>query len=269
MNTNQEQCSKDAYSTMDYWTWHGLPADHHVSSHAGFVERAMELAPSARVLDLGCGLGHVAAELARRGYDVTGLDRSQLYLDQAERLTQEAGVDVRFMHGDMTRLDFAHEFDAVTLWGNTFGTLSDEDNVQTLAGIKRALRPGGLALIDTQNYKGLPTALGRHWRFHDEEQQLLLLSEDTRDVRQGRFGFDWHSIDLKAGTQHTMRFSWRLYLMPELEQMLADGGIELLRVYGDAPAIMDWSQFHEGDPWPYSPEGFADGAAKRILLCRA
>jgi len=127
---------------MDFWLWHGLPADHHVSSHAGYIERALELAPGVKVLDLACGLGHVAVELARRGYDAMGLDQSQLYLDEAKRLAQEAGVDVPFVHGDMACLDFAQEFEAVILWGNTFGMLSHEDNVQTLVGIARALRPG-------------------------------------------------------------------------------------------------------------------------------
>ena len=66
-----------------------------------------------------------------------------------------------------------------------------------------------------------------------------------------------------------MRFSSRLYLMPDLERLVKDAGLKLLHVYGDDPATVDWSQFNEGDPWPYSPEGFADGAAKRILLCQA
>jgi len=74
---------------------------------------------------------------------------------------------------------------------------------------------------------------------------------------------------LRAGTRHTMRFSWRLYLMPDLERLVEDAGLELLRVYGDDPAVVDWSQFNEGEPWLYSPEGFTDAAAKRVLLCRA
>ena len=72
-----------------------------------------------------------------------------------------------------------------------------------------------------------------------------------------------------AGTRRTMRFSWRLYLLPELKRMLKEAGLDLLNVYGDDPAVVDWSQFSRGDPWLYSPKGFTSNAAKRILLCEA
>ena len=124
-------------------------------------------------------------------------------------------------------------------------------------------------MIDTQNYTGLPTDLGKSWHFCDDDDELLFLTEDTLDAKRGRFGFDVGAIRLGTGHRRHMRFSWRLYLMPELERMLADAGLDLLRVYGDDPAVVDWHEFRRGEPWLYSPDGFTDDAAKRIMLCRA
>jgi hypothetical protein len=147
--------------------------------------------------------------------------------------------------------------------------LAHEDNVASLQGIRRALRHGGRALIETQNYTGLPDKLERGWSFHEGDGNLLFLTEGTKDVRRARFGFDVLAIDLTTGRRHRMPYSWRLYLLPELEDLVARAGLHLLGVYGDDPAVVDWKAWHRGEPSPYAPEGFTDKAAKRILLCEA
>jgi len=268
MYTDQDESWKQAFSDMVYWQFEGILPEHAVGSSVGFMEREMNLTKGAKVLDLGCGLGLHSMELARRGYGVTGLDWSRPFLEHARRAAAEASVDVHFIEGDMTCMTFEGEFDAVILWGNTFGMLAHEDNVRTLRGIRRALKNGGLSLIDTQNYTGLPEKLTQGWYFHDQEQNLLFLTEGTKDVPRARSGFTVLAIDLATGKRHQMPFSWRLYLLPELEHLLADVGLNLLGVYGDDPAKVNWRDFQRGTPYPYAVERFTDKAAKRILLCQ-
>ena len=49
------------------------------------------VAPTARVLDLGCGKGRHALELARRGFSVTGVDRTAQFVDQARQHLKRRG----------------------------------------------------------------------------------------------------------------------------------------------------------------------------------
>jgi SAM-dependent methyltransferase len=233
------------------------------------MERTLKLTQGARILELGCALGYHSIELTRRGYQVTGLDHSEAFLEVAQRRAKDASVSVNFIHGDMTHLRFTREFDAVVLWGNTFGLFSDQGNFQTLCGIAQALREGGLALIDTQNYSTLPEKLEKGWDFSREDEDLLFLGEGTRDVLNARFGFMVHAIDLTSGKRHTMPFSWRLYLLPELKRLVNDAGLSLLGIYGDDPEVVDWKSWERGQPQPYSVEGFTEKAGKRILLCQA
>jgi hypothetical protein len=116
----------------------------------------------------------------------------------------------------MTQMTWNEEFDAVVLWGNTFGMFTDKENRETFLGIARALKKGGLALVDTQNYSTLPEQLDKGWDFHSDDKDLLLLTEGIKDDLHARFGFTVLAIDLRSGKRHKMPFSWRLYLTPEL-----------------------------------------------------
>jgi len=255
------------FGDMVYWDFDGVPSELAVKSSVGFMERAMELSEGASVLDLGCGLGLHAIELVRRGYVVTALEWSEPFLEAARRNAAEAGVAVQFVQGDMTKLTYEAEFEAAILWGNGFGMLSHEENVAALQGMARALKRGGRALIDTQNYTGLPDELRRDWSFAEGKPNLLFLTQGTKDVRSARFGFDVTAIDLGTGKRVTMPFSWRLYVLPELEQLLKEAGFAVLGIYGDDPAKVDWDAFERGEPYPYSTDGFTEQAAKRIVLC--
>lgn len=85
-------------------------------------EEADRKAPWGRALDLGCGRGHWSVDLARRGWDVTGVDLVPKAIAAAREEAREAGVEVRFVKGDVTALGEAGVEPGVTLFWD-FGTL--------------------------------------------------------------------------------------------------------------------------------------------------
>lgn len=112
---------------------------------------AERLRPGDRVLDLGCGTGALAVQLARRGCQVTGVDISPLMLTQAIRRVRQAGLGEQVLLRELgaVDLDTAFEdcsFDAVvsTL---VFSELSDDEIAYTLAECRRILQPDGQLLI--------------------------------------------------------------------------------------------------------------------------
>lgn len=121
------------------------------------------LVPGDRVLDLGCGTGALAVQLARQGCQVTGVDISPSMLTQAIRRVCEAGFEdqVTLQELGAVDLDSAFEdgrFDAVvsTL---VFSELSDDEIWYTLAECQRVLRPGGQLLVADEVLPA--SALGR------------------------------------------------------------------------------------------------------------
>src|SRR5437899_3219694 len=116
------------------------------------VLRALHLTPD-RVLDVPCGEGTFALEMARKGYQTTGVDRSSAMLGVARRKAREARATIRFVERDMRALRFHDEFDLVTSWYDSLNYLLRLDDLnKTFAGVFRSLRPGGSFLFDKNNY---------------------------------------------------------------------------------------------------------------------
>jgi len=92
--------------------------------------------PGERILDLGCGTGHLTAQIAESGAQVTGVDRSAEMIAAA----REAYPNLKFEIEDARSLPFREEFDAVFSNATLHWVREAEE---ALRSICRALRPGG------------------------------------------------------------------------------------------------------------------------------
>jgi SAM-dependent methyltransferase len=148
--------------TSDHAHWFEPIADHLGSAYLRYsftkgtvqevdhIVGALALTPGARVLDVGCGPGRHAHELARRGIVVHGIDISDTFIALA---SAEAPAGATFERLDARHLPFDAEFDAVIcLCQGAFGlmTAGREDEL-VVAGMARALRPGGRMALSAFN----------------------------------------------------------------------------------------------------------------------
>jgi len=105
-----------------------------------------------RVLDIACGTGEHAIELARRGYDVTGVDNSPKMLEHGRAKAGAAGLSVDFREGDMSGLELEGEFDCAVCMLHSLAYLpSNRELVQHFAGVSRVLGQHGVYVIEMGN----------------------------------------------------------------------------------------------------------------------
>jgi SAM-dependent methyltransferase len=146
----------------------------------------------ARVLEVGCGPGHLSISMARRhGLTVTGLDLDPDMIERArENVTRAPAVDASppsFVVGDVASLPFPDSsFDVVV---STFSMHHWADPTAGLADISRVLRPGARALIWDFRPGGGPRLFARHHHVPDPAE--LVDGLPLRVVSTTRWRWPW------------------------------------------------------------------------------
>ena len=151
--------------------WQAVIPPEATAAEAAFLEKALRLAPGARVLDVPCGHGRHALELARRGYRVSGVDLSADLLGAARISSAREGAAVEWVSGDMRDLPWTGVFDGAYCAGNAFGYFDDAGNQAFLTAVARTLRPGGRFVVLERLVRAGATGLASHgWTIEQAEE---------------------------------------------------------------------------------------------------
>jgi len=222
----------ESFFGEDYFDIHrdAFPVERTAAEVDGSVA-LLGLDAGARILDLACGHGRHAILLATRGFDVTGYDLSEVFLERARADAEVQGAAVRWVQGDMRELCFDGEFDAVINIFTAFGYFVDpEDDMKTLRGIRAALKPGGRFLLETLHRDGLPA------RFQPQSVEktsngTIVLHERVWDLT--RNVIDDHVTMIRAdGTRTEYTTAVRLHSLHEFLALMPKAGLEPLAWYG-------------------------------------
>lgn len=197
-----------------------------------FVERELGRNRSRRILDIGCGTGRHAIELARRGYQVTGFDLSEGQLRRAREKAAEAGVSVDFQHRDATQPHFSQEFDAAIMFCEGAFPLMETDrkNFAVLQYAAASLRPGG---------KLLQTTLNALFPLFHSVKDFLAANNESGAVTD-KLTFDLMTFRERAqltftddaGRSQTVETNERYYTPAEMSWLLQTAGFAKVDIYG-------------------------------------
>ena len=199
-----------------------------------FIERVLGLPPDSQILDLCCGHGRHLVELASRGYQMTGLDLDPLFLEMAHHAAQGRDLQVRLEHRDMRDIPYTDEFDAIINIFTSFGYLeSDEEDRKVLNGVAKALKPGGLFLMELVCRDYL-VRIFRSQDWYETPAGVRVLEERTFDPLAGRNNVRQIAI-YSDGRQSEAHHSLRVYTLTELAKMLENAGLKIEATYGDTP----------------------------------
>jgi SAM-dependent methyltransferase len=217
----------------DYYLKIHLPllTDDLNNAEVNFLLDILNLPAGASILDMPCGFGRHSNILAARGYNVTGLDYKDEFINLA-RENSKGLQNVKYIQGDMRQIEFENEFDAVINLFTSFGYFSDEENIETLRRIGKALKKGGKVVIDMIN---------REWALNQTKENGLVwllypdnkvfLANNKFDIFKGRWTSDQIIVD--KGKAHEQSQDVRLYTFTEMNFFLEQFGMQITDSYGD------------------------------------
>ena len=218
--------------------------DDNTRAEVDFLVNALGLTTSRRVLDLCCGQGRHVIELARRGFrDVHGLDRSRYLIRLAKKRAQAAGVQATFREGDARNPRMADDsFDAVSIFGNSFGYFSSQDDdVRVLKSIGRLLKPDGMLMLDLADGNWLKSHFERRsWEWIDAHhfvcRERSLASDGSRLVSREVIVHD------TMGVLADQFYAKRLYTNDEIAKLLETCGYRHVRAHPPLETKSDRTQ---------------------------
>jgi SAM-dependent methyltransferase len=193
--------------------------------------RLLDLRPGMSVLDLACGHGDLANNLAARGGQVTGLDSSAVFLDRARADAAASGVSVEYVAGDMRQIPWTGRFDRVLNWSTAFGYFDDDANRGVLDGIAGVLRPGGRLAMDLDNLTSFLASYCPSRVVAARENGDMLVDRYHLDALTGRF--EAERTVIRSGRARRINFVKRLFGFPELRDWLLAAGFTTVTGYGE------------------------------------
>jgi len=183
-----------------------------------------QLPPDAKVLDLGCGEGRHAIEMAKCGCRVTAVDLSEPLLDIARVNAAQQQVDIQFEQQDMRSLPWENAFDAAyCVWGS-FGVFDEQGNHDLLKSVHHALKSGGRLIIENHILETLLLNFQTANTWHSIGESLLHLEERHFDHTTSRLESTWIFVDQSTGQIEQEALSMRIYTYVELCRLLESTG---------------------------------------------
>ena len=228
--------------------WRKAVPPEHTRAEVDFLADKLGVTAGASVLDVPCGAGRHAIELASRGVRTTGVDLSAEMIAEARDRAAEAGVDIDWREADMRDLPWEAEFDAAYCFGNAFGYLDAAGTRAFVQAVARALKPGSRFAIDSGQVAEcvLPNLKDREWMRVDD---ILFLEENRYDAENGYVETIYTFIRGGESVSRT-GIHW-VYTIREVRLMLNEAGFDTLALYSSITG-----------------EEFRAGASYMILIAR-
>jgi len=191
----------------------------------------LNLKNGAKILDIPCGQGRHSVELAKKGFQVTGVDYSSTALQAAKKWALQNKVSPIFIKQDMRFLKLNEQFNAIIMLGNSFGYFSDTDNEKIIKNISALLKPKGLFIIHLLNPIKVIKQFGEKNVF-----KILNGYVNIKDISFDPFSFvrksEWTIV--RNNKKKILNVKLRFYTFPEIRSLFSRYKLNIVDTYGSS-----------------------------------
>jgi SAM-dependent methyltransferase len=179
-------------------------------------------------LDIPCGVGRHSFELDRSGFDVTGVDATSDYIQEAREKDEEGSIE--FVEQDMKEFRREESFDLIVNGWNSFGYFEDkEDDRQMMENLHASLKNNGFLVMDVWSKELV--AMNDRGRYWTETNGIY-------NMEKHRVKDNWNKVEttwIKVEDGETVEYTWekRLYSAQELKDLMNEVGFSSIDFYGN------------------------------------
>lgn len=220
------------------------------SRKASIIKRTVEwidsmLPRNSRILDMGCGPGLYAEQLAELGHSIVGIDINHESICYAAENAKKKKLDIEYINGSYFEISFKEKFDAVMMIYCDMGTHSNDGRDRLIKQVKNYLKPDGKFIFDIFNEKLTEKKKeGRTWDYYGEagfwtDKPSLVLSETFSYSGEKVFCYQYLVI---TDTGRKLYRVWEhYYTEKEIIGLLSGLGYETIRIEKDLIAESDFT----------------------------
>lgn len=240
----QNDWYKNFFSGLNCEMWERAATAEWTEKEVNFLLSVLDCRPGACLLDLPCGFGRHTIELAKRGYQMTGIDLSTEYLQNLRLSVEAEKLPVQILLGDMltTRLDSS--FDGAFCFGNSFGYVDYEGIDAFVGNVSAALTPGARFVINSGMIAEsiLPNFPKTG---HYELGDLTMDISNIHVMEEGCMATELTYT--KGGNSETHAFKHYIYTLAEVRRLLGRHGLRTMAAYNST----DLGTYQLGDQQIY------------------
>ena len=208
--------------------WRKFATPELTCAEVDFLLGELAIQPGAHFLDVPCGNGRHAIEIASRGYRATGVDLASESIAEARAEAERRSLPVEFILSDMRKLP-PGPFDAAYCMGNSFGYLEEGGQEEFLAAVAHALKPGARFILDSGHIAETLLSVLEFEKSYELGDMTLGLKHDydaVNSVLRTEYSF------IRNGVTERRNGEAHMYTSGELWRMLRRAGFEYAAAYG-------------------------------------
>jgi cyclopropane fatty-acyl-phospholipid synthase-like methyltransferase len=227
-NSIKDNWYEDFFQGINCELWEKAVSADWTNQEVNFLIDELKIRQGQHVLDIPCGFGRHAIELSKRGFNVTGVDISQTFINKLNEKIKAEKLSVTAIQGDILTLQLKQKYAGAICMGNSFGYFNIEKMKLFVEKVSSCLEPGSKFIINS----GM---LAESILPNFSKSKSFVIGDITMDITNAYNVDESFMISdilyTKDSKKETHSFKHYVFTLGEIQRLLKMYGLDIIHTY--------------------------------------